>query len=541
MENLRHGGKGVDYFWIDWQQGGDRGGCSGKHMNPTIWLNRLRSTRSRRLGYTRRDLILARWGGYGSHRYPVGFSGDVDRLKWDRLAYQPYFTLTAANVAYGYWSHDITGPLDDPELTLRWIQWAVFSPIIRFHDRGLSAGTCSLSFPDATVSPCAMAFVWQLPHKYYSAARNALELRLRLIPYMYNLMREYHETGISPIRPMYYDYPTEENAYNADRFGNFSQFMLGESMLVAPIVAPAALEDGFMARNKIWLPPGCWVEQSSNRVLHGPQVISRLYMLEEIPVWVKCGAIIPLLHSRRAAKVFGVASRDYEHLVLRLHLDHSVTTGQIEVYQDDGATLAYLGDVDEKLTLAYTYTGNKLTLTLSNAFVTDALKSVTIDLVNSSPLGKSVCSSTCKTDYDAHDLVAKIEIPRVNSRKISIVAEDVRAVDSTVKGKVIALRKIKETLDYIRTGKMLPPLNNGATAFLHWDAHARDGDLNAFTEAIGNFTRIGFPEARDSILKLHNSWVLPARKAYINSLLDRASDVAIPGSELPAYSIMMKS
>lgn len=538
LENLRLGGNGVDYFWIDWQQGGDRGGCRGNEMNPTIWLNRIRSTRSRRLGYTRRDLILARWGGYGSHRYPVGFSGDVDKVTWSRLAYQPYFTVTASNVAYGYWSHDITGPLDDPELTVRWIQWAVFSPIIRFHERGLSAGECSLAFPDEVVSSCAMAYIWQLSHKYYALARDALELRLQLLPYMYNLMREYHETGISPVRPMYYDYPGYKMAYATDRFGNFSQFLLGENVLVAPVVRPSSPANGYMASKKTWLPPGCWSEQSSNRVVIGPKVLSSSYLLDEIPVWTRCGAIIPMLHTRRSPTVQGIASRAYEHLTLQVHLHSTARTGEVEVYQDDGETLGYLNNNVEQLKLAYEYSGAKVALKLSNAFVTDELKSVTISLINSGPLGKVTCSTACKVSYDALNLVARIEIHRNPHKEITVTSEGVQLVDQLVKGKVAALRRIKKTLDHVRAAKMLPALNTAATAFLHWEAHARAGDLNGFMQAVSNFTQIDFPRARDSLLNLHNVWVVPERQAYIRKLLSRVDGAVVTED---AYSIMMKS
>jgi len=101
---------GLDYWWIDWQQGGNHGGCAGLKQNPTIWTNKLRHTDHVRRGDSKRGLVLARWGGVGSHRYQVGFSGDVKTVSWENLAYQPYFSFTATNVAYGFWSHDIVGP-----------------------------------------------------------------------------------------------------------------------------------------------------------------------------------------------------------------------------------------------------------------------------------------------------------------------------------------------------------------------------------------------------------------------------------------------
>jgi len=63
--------------------------------------------------------MLSRWGGLGQHRYQIGFSGDVAELSWPNLAYQAYFSATASNVGFGFWSHDIVGPGDDPEMHVR--------------------------------------------------------------------------------------------------------------------------------------------------------------------------------------------------------------------------------------------------------------------------------------------------------------------------------------------------------------------------------------------------------------------------------------
>lgn len=82
-----------------------------------------------------RPLTFSRYAGPGNHRYPVGFSGDAV-ISWDSLAFQPYFTATAANIGYGWWSHDIGGHFfgaRDDELATRWLQFGVFSPIMRLH------------------------------------------------------------------------------------------------------------------------------------------------------------------------------------------------------------------------------------------------------------------------------------------------------------------------------------------------------------------------------------------------------------------------
>ena len=105
---------GFDFWWIDWQQG-EAAGNTGQDgprykMNPTIWTDKMRVTDPIRQGVNKRGVVLARFGGLGNHRYQHGFSGDVKGLTWSNLAYQPYFSMTASNVLYGFWSHDIEGP-----------------------------------------------------------------------------------------------------------------------------------------------------------------------------------------------------------------------------------------------------------------------------------------------------------------------------------------------------------------------------------------------------------------------------------------------
>ena len=168
--------------WIDWQQGGGGpvggggmcehgnscGGCAGGFVNPTIWTDKLRATTHIRRGEATRGIVLARWGGLGTHRYQVGFSGDVRPLAWESLAYQPYFSATASNVGYGFWSHDIEGPGNDHELYTRWIQWASYSAVFRSHDRGMSGGGCA----DTPLwKPCSTVKPWNVPTKFFEANR----------------------------------------------------------------------------------------------------------------------------------------------------------------------------------------------------------------------------------------------------------------------------------------------------------------------------------------------------------------------------------
>jgi hypothetical protein len=282
--------QGVDFFWIDWQQGGSQGGLSGDKQNPTMWLNHLRCTDRHRNGDDTRALVLARWGGLGGHRYQVGFSGDVDQLTWSNLAYQPYFSLTAANVAHGYWSHDIEGPFDDMELYTRWIQAGAFSGVMRSHDRGMSAGECDNNQP----STCSVVQPWKVPPAFLSANVAALQAREELLPYIYTQAREAFDTGVGLIIPMYYDHPDFEEAYLTDANGTFSQYMFGPSILVAPIVTQGQtfLGGGFITSKTVWLPPGLWYNTVSGDVIQSTSALfTKNYTLDEIPMW--CATLPP--------------------------------------------------------------------------------------------------------------------------------------------------------------------------------------------------------------------------------------------------------
>ncbi len=128
--------QGVDFWWLDWQQWPYSKKIDG--LSNTWWLNYCFFSDMERQGIVR-PMLYHRWGGMGNHRYQIGFSGDT-KISWKSLDYQPYFTSTASNVGYGYWSHDIGGHMimdndtvdaKDPELFTRWMQFATFSPIFQ--------------------------------------------------------------------------------------------------------------------------------------------------------------------------------------------------------------------------------------------------------------------------------------------------------------------------------------------------------------------------------------------------------------------------
>ena len=116
-------------------------------------------------------------------------------ITWASLDFQPYFTATASNVGYGWWSHDVGGHFfgyKDDELAVRWTQFGVFAPITRLH---------SSDSPFNTREP------WRYGERARRVMTGFLRLRHRLVPYLYTMNRRAHVDGEPLVQPMYYDAP----------------------------------------------------------------------------------------------------------------------------------------------------------------------------------------------------------------------------------------------------------------------------------------------------------------------------------------------
>ncbi|QDE40873.1 DUF5110 domain-containing protein [Luteibacter pinisoli] len=310
--------EGVDFWWLDWQQWKESKKFPG--LSNTWWLNHVFFTEMQR-DDDRRGLIYHRWGGLGNHRYPIGFSGD-SVIGWNSLAFQPHFTAMASNVLYGYWSHDIGGHTFrkeiprperhlEPELYARWMQLGVFSPVLRTH----SAKEASLHKEP-----------WHFGPPYGDAVFAAIRLRYQLAPYIYGAARDAYDTGMSLVRPMYYHWPEHEEAYTHP-----AQYMFGNDVLVAPVTTPVGA-DG-TAKFPVWLPPGLWYSRDGAEAYDGGGVLERSYTLEEIPIFVRPGSVVPLYPEgmRNLSTV-------PDELILQVFPGDE---GSTSLYDDDGRSQGY--------------------------------------------------------------------------------------------------------------------------------------------------------------------------------------------------------
>ena len=300
---------GVDFWWLDWQQ--------WKESKYTPGLSHTFFNHAERQNPGLRPFIYHRWGGLGSHRYPLAFSGDT-YATWPMLAYLPYFTATASNVNYGWWGHDIGGHMfhktqkaTDPELYTRWLQYGVFTPIFKTH-----------STKDPRIERC----IWCFPDHMF-LMRDAIRLRYTLAPYIYNAARENYDTGVGMCRPMYYDYPESDKAYETPE-----QFMFGNDILATTITQPVDSITGLAPRT-IWFPEGAWFDCATGSMYEGGRTEELHYTLAENPHYAKAGSIIPM----NPATVKNL-QQPCDTLVLTFIPGGD---GQLRHYEDDGMSQQY--------------------------------------------------------------------------------------------------------------------------------------------------------------------------------------------------------
>ncbi|MBB1500884.1 hypothetical protein H5397_05460 [Propioniciclava sp. MC1683] len=296
--------QGVDFWWVDWQQGG---ASSIPGLDPLWLLNHLHFLDSGRDG--RRPITFSRYAGPGSHRYPIGFSGDTVTT-WESLHFQPWFTATAANIGYGWWSHDIGGHMfgeRDDEMVARWFQLGTWSPINRLH---------------STSSPFQGKEPWKFGAEAREAMTDALRLRHRLVPWLHTMNERAHRAGEPLVRPVYHADPRPESVLHGS-----GAFLFGAGLLVAPLTTPADRRTR-RAAVTTWLPAGTWHDWYSGLRYTGGRFVTFRRPLETYPVLARSGTIVPLVDGDDLS----VANPAALHVRVFAGAD-----GEFVLYEDDDA------------------------------------------------------------------------------------------------------------------------------------------------------------------------------------------------------------
>lgn len=279
-----------------------------------------------------RPFLLTRSGFAGIGRYAAVWTGDNSSW-WEHLdlAIRECLNLSLSGVAFC--GPDIGGFIGDctPELYARWIEAGVFFPFCRTHS---SLGT-------ARQEP------WSFGPEVEAIAKRAIQLRYRLLPWLYTLFWESAQNATPILRPLWWNHPDDEAAHRAT-----DAFLLGDALLVAPITAAGA-------RSRIvYLPRGNWYEVRSGRCYKGGQTITAEAPLDAIPLFLCAGQVLPMVEPAPST-----AALDETTITLL------VTPGEGESrwYQDAGEGFGYRDQDFALRTLQTTFDQRQLQLSIGAA------------------------------------------------------------------------------------------------------------------------------------------------------------------------------
>jgi len=267
---------------------------------------------------------MTRAGFAGMQRYTFGWSGDAGNGNsvsdgWGQLAAQIPLSMSAGMGLIPFWSCDISGYCGDienyeamSELYIRWLQFGAFNPLSRIHHEGNNA-----------VEP------WLFGEEAEAICKSAIESKYRLFPYIYSYAREAYDQGWPLIRPLVLEYPDDVEVFDLN-----SQFLFGEELLVAPVV-----EEGAFVK-RIYLPEGEWIDFNDKKtIFQGKQWIDYEVALEEIPVFVKKGSIIPQMPLMQYINEYPAYP-----LILEVFPASANRKARFQVYEDGGETNDYKSD-----------------------------------------------------------------------------------------------------------------------------------------------------------------------------------------------------
>ncbi len=281
-----------------------------------------------------RSLVISRNSGIASHRYPIIWSGKT-KVNWTTLNLLPRYNLQGYNIGVSFIAHPIggyEGGIEEDELYLRYIQFACFSPIFLLASEGGE-------------------YYKREPWKWNSIIKNHIvfyiNLRYKLIPYLYSESYNYHKTGHGIIKPFYYDYPKimDEPLYK-------NQYFFGNSFFVAPITER---KNPIINRvmKKVYVPNGIWFDFLQGKKYNGNKSYSNFYRDEDYPVFVKAGAIIPM----------SVNIKEDIPTTLEIAV-YPLDNGEYILYEDDGISNNYQKGLYMQTKFSFAYEENNYTFSI---------------------------------------------------------------------------------------------------------------------------------------------------------------------------------
>lgn len=337
---------GVDGWWPDQGDGFD--GPSELNRHRMYWEG------TQQLRPNERPFALHRNASAGVQRYGgLLWSGDV-QSRWETLKTHVPVAINTGLSGLPYWGTDIGGFIPTPELTgelyVRWFQFAAFCPVFRSHGRNWHL-RLPWGWNGGDGGPRETANFTADPAELHNAqvepiCRKYLELRYRLMPYLYTAVREAHDTGLPIMRALWLHYPDDPVAV-----ARGDQYLWGRDILVAPVV-----EKGATTR-KVYLPAGDWFDFWTEERTVGGVEVDRAVDLETMPLYARAGTIIPMSPVKQYAE---------EPLTIPMTLVvYPGADGQSMWYDDDGHTFNHRTGEFMRVLMTWRDAQRRLTLRLA--------------------------------------------------------------------------------------------------------------------------------------------------------------------------------
>ena len=321
LENL-----GADFFWNDYDV---------KDKNDELFFLNNYHFKDLERDVKKRSMILGRNSGIAPHRYPVTYTGKTE-ISWIILRDTAEVILDAANNGVSYVSTDVAGNhggIEDSELYIRSVELGCFSPIFRFHS---ARGHYYKKEP------------WMWDPKTLTITHKYMNLRHKLLPYLYTEAHKYYEKGVPFIRPLYYDVP---DLYDDSICRD--EYYFGSSLLVAPITTK---KDPIMDRtvHKFYIPEGVWYDLNTGKTFNGNKRYTSFFKEDDYPVFVKSGTILPLSLKSNLNNVGNPS--DMEIVI------YPGASSHYTLYEDDGVTSLYKDGYYLETSIEYNYNKDNYTV-----------------------------------------------------------------------------------------------------------------------------------------------------------------------------------
>jgi alpha-glucosidase (family GH31 glycosyl hydrolase) len=397
--------EGVDFWWVDWQQYPNA--KSVPEVSNLAALNEYYFRQSARSG--KRGLSFSRWAGWGDQRHPIHFSGDAT-TSFKMLAFEVPFTSTAGNVGCFFWSHDIGGHTHgrNEESYTRWCQFGAFSAALRSH---------------STRDPQMDRRPWTYPRWAEDSMRISFHLRSRFFPYIYSAIAQSCAESVPLVRPMYFEYPTLEEAYRQPQ-----QYLFGEHLLVAPI-AEAGAGPRRLGRQVVWFPEGQWFNFFTGERYDGPSEHLVAATIDEFPLYAQGG--VPLVMRPYTERM---TSAPLTNVVVRCYPGPDGQTNSSTLYEDDGISVDYTRGRFAKTLLTYGRKGDSVTVTIAPAEGTYdgelSKRGYTVELPCTEKATRAqVDGKTVPIEYVAEENLNRIVVPSRSMRNGCRITLDVAEVN----------------------------------------------------------------------------------------------------------------